>query len=317
MGKTESLKSETSWMGPTCRLFLGALRLIPFRLMAPSLSWLFGVWGTRFGKKHRAVIQAQSALALGAENELSPKQVFASLGFSIAEAIHIPYLVKNADFEIDGGTQEILEAGKDRGSMVLGAHLACFELLAAYFSNRGLDLFVVGRKPNYQLLDHFITSVRETPTIWREDKRATHKLLKAFRGNSTVASLIDQDTKLDSVYGKFFFAEAAAPSGLLNLAVKTDKPLFSCLLTRNFESKESFKISVRKLDSKAPAGISLLTHCLAQYNAHLEDVIRANPEQWVWWHRRWRHRPEIDYTSEPEKLGSTNQYLSWLEQQKH
>jgi len=26
-------------------------------------------------------------------------------------------------------------------------------------------------------------------------------------------------------------------------------------------------------------------------NLHLEKRIRENPQQWAWFHRRWRHRP--------------------------
>ncbi len=48
------------------------------------------------------------------------------------------------------------------------------------------------------------------------------------------------------------------------------------------------------------------------YNSRLEALIRAYPEQWIWQHRRWRRRPEIDYKHQPQLLRSTSQYLDWL-----
>jgi KDO2-lipid IV(A) lauroyltransferase len=33
----------------------------------------------------------------------------------------------------------------------------------------------------------------------------------------------------------------------------------------------------------------------AHYNQAIERIIRANPEQWMWGHRRFRHSPDLDY----------------------
>jgi len=35
-----------------------------------------------------------------------------------------------------------------------------------------------------------------------------------------------------------------------------------------------------------------------EYTAALEDIIRAAPEQYLWVHRRWKHRPK----GEPEAV---------------
>ena len=52
---------------------------------------------------------------------------------------------------------------------------------------------------------------------------------------------------------------------------------------------------------------------LEVFSARLESLVRQYPEQWYWWHRRWRRRPGIDYQSTPELLRSTAEYITWLE----
>jgi len=37
-------------------------------------------------------------------------------------------------------------------------------------------------------------------------------------------------------------------------------------------------------------------------NLHLEQRIRENPQQWAWFHRRWRHRPSEEELQKMKKL---------------
>ena len=37
-------------------------------------------------------------------------------------------------------------------------------------------------------------------------------------------------------------------------------------------------------------------------NQHLEKRIRENPQQWAWFHRRWRHRPSAEELEKMEEL---------------
>ncbi len=58
-------------------------------------------------------------------------------------------------------------------------------------------------------------------------------------------------------------------------------------------------------------------YILSSYGTFLETYIKKDPTQWVWWHRRWRRRPDINYNENPELLRSTREYLEWLCTQKN
>ena len=53
-------------------------------------------------------------------------------------------------------------------------------------------------------------------------------------------------------------------------------------------------------------------YILSKYGEILEKHINEDPTQWVWWHRRWRRRPGINYEKNPELLISTNDYIEWI-----
>ena len=37
-----------------------------------------------------------------------------------------------------------------------------------------------------------------------------------------------------------------------------------------------------------------------QFSAILEERIRQNPAEWVWWHKRWRRKPVPRLDLDPE-----------------
>ena len=55
-------------------------------------------------------------------------------------------------------------------------------------------------------------------------------------------------------------------------------------------------------------------YIIEEYSKTLENLIIKYPDQWVWWHRRWRRRPEIDYKQYPELLPSSIEYVRWIQE---
>jgi hypothetical protein len=54
---------------------------------------------------------------------------------------------------------------------------------------------------------------------------------------------------------------------------------------------------------------------LKEYCRRIEAVIAEHPGQWLWWHRRWRRRPGIDYNANPDQLLGAKDYVTWLREQ--
>jgi len=69
---------------------------------------------------------------------------------------------------------------------------------------------------------------------------------------------------------------------------------------------------MEKIDWQTANDPDPINYILKTYRDLLEDVIKKHPGQWVWWHRRWRRRPGVDYNLCPEKLLKTNDYITWM-----
>jgi KDO2-lipid IV(A) lauroyltransferase len=136
-------------------------------------------------------------------------------------------------------------------------------------------------------------------TIWRADKSGIKRIINCFKERRVMAALIDQDTRVDSVFVPFFGTPAKTPSALVDLGKRFNARFVSAFIIRT--SGTQFEIHTAELDaSQNPEEI------LAEYHQNLERLIRDYPDQWVWIHKRWRSGPS------GTTLG-TKEYLKTLE----
>ncbi|MCC6220128.1 MAG: lysophospholipid acyltransferase family protein [Deltaproteobacteria bacterium] len=320
--------------------FKTLLRFLPPRLLI-SVTKQIGILIKIFCPREVKLATRQLELALEVPKEERSKIVrnlFRHVGESIGELLLIdrlevtPYMegAKKRKFPWQisisspstAYVQKVINSPK--GAIGLSAHIGCFELLAAYYCAIGMNLTVVGRTPNYSFLEYILRNLRlayGTKTIWRNELNSGQKILRALKKGGTVAFLIDQDTSLDNAFSPFFGLRAASPFGPIVIGLKYGLPIFSSFiirtdaLTHEVHTKQIDYSNIfdSSSDKHSREEIMLAAqYVLDIYNKRLEKVIREHPEQWIWWHRRWRRRPGIDYKKEPHKLPSYQGYLSWL-----
>jgi KDO2-lipid IV(A) lauroyltransferase len=128
---------------------------------------------------------------------------------------------------------------------------------------------------------------KNVSVILRDAPDTAKKLLKALRKGEILAMLIDQDTKVPGVFVEFFGRKAWTPSGLAVLALRTQAQVLigvdqrigglmhkTIVKSVSYEQTGDFDKDVLNLTQKA--------------SLELEDYIKKYPEQWVWFHERWK-----------------------------
>ncbi len=197
--------------------------------------------------------------------------------------------------------------------VALSGHIGSIELLAAFHGACTGALSVVGRSMNYKFASLLLDRMRLSygvDTFWRDEQGSTKKLLQAFKNGRMVGLLIDQDVNLDNAFSPFFGIEAAYPTAVLRLALRYRLPICTTFIVRLAHGKHRITGEMLDYDRDDPNAIDQI---LRIYSARLEKLIRQYPEQWVWWHRRWRRRPGIDYIKDPDSLRSNQEYIEWLD----
>ncbi len=179
------------------------------------------------------------------------------------------------------------------GTVGLTAHLGNWELLGILFS-----VFLPGRLvaiakriyfPKLQdLMDRFRKGVGLEVIYTDESFR---RILRALRDGKIVGILPDQDLKaLNGVFVDFFGRPAYTSTVPANLALTTGRDMTFIILLR-----EGGKYRViHHVVPISPTGRREedLLEITRSWMRILEEDVRGHVDQWVWFHRRWRTRPE-------------------------
>jgi len=188
------------------------------------------------------------------------------------------------------GFEHYLEA-KSRGRGVLFAtgHLGNWELSAFAHALMTEPMNVVVRPLDNPLLDNLVKGYRTGSGNKILDKQDFLRgILKALGNNEPVGILIDQNTLPESgSFVDFFGIAACTGTTFAKLAHKTGAAVIpGYALWDGKKGKYVLRFDpVFEMSGDVVGDTARLTK-------HFEGVIRREPGQWLWLHRRWKTRPE-------------------------
>jgi KDO2-lipid IV(A) lauroyltransferase len=190
--------------------------------------------------------------------------------------------------------EHALERAGQRGAVILTAHFGNWELLAYAHGLLGHPVTLVHRAMRNVVFDRAITEVRSTAGTRAIKKRAAAKeALRTLKQRGILAIPADQNQIFSyGVFVDFFGLRACTTPGPARLAMLTGAPLYPVFLVREGESgRHRIEILpevelITSNDREADIRVNS-QHCTAV----IEDMIRRYPEQWIWFHKRWKTRP--------------------------
>ena len=190
------------------------------------------------------------------------------------------------------------EQGK--GVYFFSGHYGNWEMVALIHGYQGFPLAVVARPLDNPHLEKMLFGFRTLSGNQVIHKQgAAREVLRAIRKGSGVAIMIDQNVRGEQgIFVDFFGSPASTTPALATLALKTESPIIPAFGIPLPDGRYRIRYLPplefeRTGDTKADI-LSLTQRCTRV----IEDAIRAEPEFWVWMHRRWRTRPPTDSRAE-------------------
>lgn len=183
---------------------------------------------------------------------------------------------------------ELLEEARreKKGIIFLTAHYDNWELLPMLGAEFGYPSYVIAREQKYLRLNRLLNRHRSKwGTVVVEKGLGLKKVLKALREKRCIGILADQNAGRNGVQVKLFNKYASTNPGFIQLAQATQAAVFPVFLKRIGLYTHLLKFHPR-LELNRPAA-----EILQDYNQLLESYIRWSPQQWLWFHKRWKHSP--------------------------
>lgn len=159
---------------------------------------------------------------------------------------------------------------------------------AFYSILSGGNLSVVAKPMKNWRVNNFINSIRQK---WKMKVIPTGRVIeivKDLKRGRHVAILLDQRPKVkEGVLTSFLGRDTYTNRGAALLSIKTRKPIIPAFC---FVEGNRYVIEVGKPIQPAGKSVEELTQ---ECTKVIEMAVKKHPEQWFWFHRRWKNSPEF------------------------
>jgi KDO2-lipid IV(A) lauroyltransferase len=240
--------------------------------------------------------------------ELSPRarrsalhRMFRGIARSVVEVLLLDRIQPQIKSYIDVEGVELIDdaLAAGRGLVVITGHIGNWELLAGYFGVLGYPVTVLATRVKGERLNAEMLSIRRrlsVTTIVRDRPGALRDVLRCIRQRSAIAMVMDQDTRGHAIFAPFLGRAARTPTGPAALACCTGCPVLAAFIHRQQDGRH--RISVRQpglaplaSEGGRAARAAWIAAATVEFNRLIEAEVRGRPDEWVWWHRRWRRQP--------------------------
>ena len=261
---------------------IGVIRLLPPQLASALGGGIAGVFGPVSSWSWRSLFNlsyAMPELSVDERRQINRK-MWVNLGRVVGEFFHIHNLIRTNRVIYEG--LDHIEANKDRGGLLIGAHLGNWELVGTPPMKLGLPVSAVFRPTNNPLVARLLRQRNAIyHKMYEKGRPGARGIGETIRRKAFFAILVDQKLR-EGMMLDFFGQKASTPVAHVKIALKEKAPIYLVRVVR--ENGCRFRVIVSPLEIKPSDDVVSIA---TRINAEIETWIRSCPEQWLWPHRRW------------------------------
>ena len=290
-----------TWLG------IGAMRLVsrlPYRLQL-ALGRILGRLLGWLSPYRRTIVATNLELCFPELDARARKQLvgqfYVSLGMSIMETaagLWAPNRFFNRLGTITGLEHLETARAQGKGVLLLSGHFCSLDFAGRILMNHYPACFTYQELRN-RLSDHVIKKAREKNCKILIHRHDTRGFIRALKSGEVVWYAPDQDPgRKNSVFAPLFGIPANTLTATTKLAKLTGAAVMPFIIQR-VPDAQGYMLAIEPALEHFPGADEV--EDAARFNALLESQMRANPEQYLWNHRRFKSRPEGSASVYPPK----------------
>jgi KDO2-lipid IV(A) lauroyltransferase len=267
-------------------------------------------------KRHRLVGLENLQLAFGdefteAERNEIVRSVYLHFCMMVMEMLHLPRKVHLTNWRkyvrMDGHEPILDRFLSGCPAILLTGHYGNWEMAGYLFGLFGFPTYSVARTLDNPYLERFLREFRErTGQKLIPKAGGFDQILDVLRSGQALSMLADQDAGPRGIFVDFFGRPASTHKAIALLALEHHVPVVVGVARR---VGPGFRYEIRCASIIEPdefTGTADDARLLTQrYTSALEDLIRQDPTQYLWLHRRWKHQPQRRKTPVVEVASSS------------
>ncbi|MHC4983187.1 MAG: lysophospholipid acyltransferase family protein [Planctomycetota bacterium] len=284
------------------RLFAACVHMFGWEANYRTARWI-GNLLYRFDRRHRERALAHLRLSfpdwLAEEHQRVAKASMRSMVYLGLEVLFAKKLITPGRWERHIELTDVSEfvrlaVEQKTGLIVLTGHFGNWEVTAYTMAAVGFPSYAVARPLDNPYVNDYLLGVREGRGMVILDKKgATEQVTDILDNKGVVGFVADQDAGRKGMFVDFFGRPASTYKSIGLLAMQCKVPI-AVTYGRRLDEQFHFEIGCHRIiyPRQWARRTDPLRWITQEYTKALEDVIRTAPEQYLWVHRRWKHRPK-------------------------
>ncbi|MFK5953960.1 MAG: hypothetical protein QM498_12935 [Desulfobacterium sp.] len=243
------------------------------------------------------------------------QELFSNFCMYIVEVLRIPNmkLAENKkQVQIDGWEHMENALSKGKGVILVATHIDNIDLGGCSMAMRGAPMAVVVKKMG-KSVERFISGVRKNTGVIIVSRKGTKNIVKELLAENKIVTIaVDQHlAKYRSIVCDFFGQWASTTPAPSRFAFETGATIVLAVIQRK-EKAGYHHIKVLppfELETPFPDIDLNIRHNTERLNRIVEQWIRETPNQWWWFHKRWKAHDNPDGWEIPESISEKKSSL--------
>lgn len=222
------------------------------------------------------------------------KDTFRHFAMVLVEIISFPRKIRLHNYtnyiEVKG--LEFIDEGlkNGKGVMLIAAHFGNWELAGPILGMFKYPLSAVARFLPNELVDKLLNYSRKyhgEKVIYKDN--ALKDMMRVLKNNGVLAIVSDQDARSAGIFVDFMGVKSSTTRSPALLHIRFGTPLIMLNCYRSRKDRFYYTLSFEPCPKPVENDTEHITQALTY---QIEKAIKEHPEQWMWFHRRWKTRPQ-------------------------
>ncbi len=223
-------------------------------------------------------------------------RMYANLGMNVMELFRLIDArggYPGSLVETEGAEHMTEGLARGKGVIVLSAHTGNWDLLCTAAPAWGYPLTIITKRIKNKAINDVWMDIRSRYGLKFVPAHNSYRTcLTALRKNEIIGFILDQNMiRTEGIFVDYFGKPACTTPGLAYMSAQSGAPVLPVFMVRKPGGRHLVK-ALPLLEPPPDRKPETIHEHTQKYTRIIEDVVRENPDQWIWLHRRWRTTQE-------------------------